>query len=218
MSTESSNAQSSNAQSPTTRLLTTTRSFRRRLDPSRPVSRADLMECLEVAICAPNGSNRQPWRFVVVQDPAMRAEIAHYYRQGFEQNLSGRTPRPDQQADLASARYLADHLHEMPALVIVCAVGRPPRTEDRLLASFYASVYPMVWNLQLALHDRGLGSCPTTAHLAYEREVAALLRLPYDEVTQVAMLPVAWLRSGPQLAPPRRPAAEVTMWDRWGGA
>ncbi|WP_024803274.1 nitroreductase family protein [Nocardia sp. BMG51109] len=202
----------------TARLLTTTRSFRRRLDPARPVRREDLLECLEVAVCAPSGSNRQPWRFVVVQDPPTRLEISRYYRKGFEQNMSGRTPRPDQLADLASAQYLADHLHEMPALVIVCAVGRPPSGNDRLLTSFYGSVYPAVWNLLLALHDRGLGSCPTTAHLAYEQEVADLLGLPFDEVTQVAMLPVAWLRPGPESLPRRRPASEVTMWDRWGGA
>ncbi|RDI54345.1 nitroreductase family protein [Nocardia mexicana] len=198
-----------------TDLLTTTRSFRRRLDLSRPVHREEVQDCLDIAVCAPSGSNRQPWRFLVVQDPQRRRGIAQYYRKGFEQNMSGRTPRPDQLADLASARHLAEHLHEVPVLVLVCAMGRPPGTDERMLASFYGSVYPAVWNLQLALHARGLGSCLTTAHLAYEREVAGLLGLPFDQVTQVALLPVARLRPGRDTAPPRRPAAEVTMWDRW---
>jgi nitroreductase len=197
-----------------TELLTTTRSFRRRLDPSRPVSRDEVLECLDIAVHAPSGSNRQPWRFLVVRDPRLRGEIAGYYRKGFAENMSGRTPGPGQRADLASARHLAEHLHRMPVLVLVCAAGRPTG-EHRRLASFYGSVYPVVWNLQLALHARGLGSCLTTAHLAYESEVAALLGIPFDEVTQLALLPVARLRPGPVGAPPRRPAAEVTRWDRW---
>lgn len=198
-------------------LLTTTRAFRRRLDLTRPVDRQDLLDCLEIAVHAPSGTNRQPWRFVVVVDPDLRQRIAEYYRTGFGAYLSARTPRPDQRADLASGRYLADHLHEVPALILVCSVGRPPEQPSALRsASFYGSIYPAVWNLMLALRTRGLGSTMTTAHLAYEREVAELLGIPFDEVTQVAMLPVAHLTPGP--VPPARariPAAELTGWDGW---
>ncbi|WP_216917892.1 nitroreductase family protein, partial [Nocardia noduli] len=179
-------------------LLTTTRAFRRRLDLTRPVDRRDLLACLDIAVHAPSGTNRQPWRFVVVQDPAVKQQIAEYYRKGFAAYLSARTPRPDQLADLASGSYLADHLHEVPALVVVCSLGRPPTDPSTLRgASYYGSIYPAVWNLLLALHERGLGATMTTAHLAYEREIADLLAIPFDEVAQVAMLPVAHLRPGP---------------------
>ncbi|MET7767332.1 nitroreductase family protein [Nocardia sp. NPDC005366] len=198
-------------------LLTTTRAFRRRLDLTRPVDRRDLLDCLDIAVHAPSGTNRQPWRFVVIQEPAVKARIAEYYRKGFGAYLSARAPRPDQLADLASGRYLADHLHEIPALVVVCSLGRPPADPSPLRgASYYGSIYPAVWNFLLALHDRGLGATMTTAHLAYEREIAELLGIPFDEVAQVAMLPVAHLRPGPTAAAPRRiPAAELTSWDRW---
>ncbi|WP_405161730.1 nitroreductase family protein [Nocardia sp. NBC_01499] len=197
-------------------LLTTTRSFRRRLDLTRPVERQDLLECLDIAVQAPSGTNRQPWRFVIVQDGETKRRIAEYYRKGFAANLSGRTPRPDQLGDLASGRYLAEHLAEVPALVLVCSLGRLPESAPPLrLASFYGSIYPAVWNFMLALRERGLGSCLTTAHLAYEREVADLLGIPFDEVTQVAMVPVARLLPGGDGPGRRTPAAEVTRWDRW---
>ncbi|QBS43684.1 nitroreductase family protein [Nocardia sp. CS682] len=199
-----------------TELLTTTRSFRRRLDLTRPVERRDLLECLDIAIQAPSGSNRQPWRFLVVQDPETKQQIAEYYRKGFAANLAGRTPRPDQLGDLASGRYLAEHLAEVPALVLVCSLGRLPASAPPLRsASFYGSIYPAVWNFMLALRERGLGSCLTTAHLAYEREVADLLGIPFDEVTQVAMVPVAHMLPGSDRPGRRTPAAEVTNWDRW---
>ncbi|WP_406272027.1 nitroreductase family protein [Nocardia sp. NBC_00881] len=200
-------------------LLTTTRAFRRRLDLTRTVARQDLLDCVRIAVHAPSGSNRQPWRFVVVQDYQTKQRIAEYYRKAFAANLSGRTPRPDELGDLSSARHLADHLHEVPALVLVCTIGRPPEPASPLrLASFYGSIYPAVWNFMLALHERGLGSCLTTAHLYYEREIAELLDIPFDEVAQVALIPVAHLRPGPSVAARRAPATEVTMWDRWGTA
>ncbi|MGW5108571.1 nitroreductase family protein [Nocardia sp. NPDC004123] len=199
-----------------TDLLTGTRAVRKRLDLQRPVDDRDLRECLEIAVHAPSGSNRQPWRFVVVRDPGLKSRIGEYYRKGFAANLSGRTPRPDQLADLASGQHLADHLGEVPALIVVCTLGRPPAEPSALrLASFYGSIYPAVWNLQLALRARGLGSTLTTAHLAYEREVAELLGIPFEEVTQVAMLPVAHLLPGGGKPVRRTPAAELTGWDGW---
>ncbi|WP_328602278.1 nitroreductase family protein [Nocardia terrae] len=199
-----------------TDLLTGTRAVRRRLDLRRPVDNRDIRECLEIAVHAPSGSNRQPWRFVVVRDVELKASIGEYYRKGFAANLSGRTPRPDQLADLSSGQFLADNLAEVPALILVCSLGRPPAEASALrLASFYGSIYPAVWNLQLALRARGLGSTLTTAHLAYEREVADLLGIPFDEVTQVAMLPVAHLLPGSDTSVRRTPAAELTGWDGW---
>ncbi|APA99328.1 nitroreductase family protein [Nocardia seriolae] len=199
-----------------TDLLTGTRAVRKHLDLSRPVADADIRACLEIAIHAPSGSNRQPWRFVVVRDAELKARIGEYYRKGFAANLSGRTPRPDQLADLASGQYLADHLGEVPALILVCSLGRPPaEPSPPRLASFYGSIYPAVWNLQLALRARGLGSVMTTAHLAYEREVAELLGIPFAEVSQVAMLPVAHLLGGSGKPVRRTPAAELTGWDGW---
>ncbi|MBV8951716.1 MAG: nitroreductase family protein, partial [Actinobacteria bacterium] len=51
-------------------VLTTTRTVRRRLDVSRPVDRAVVERCIDLALQAPNGSNQQRWRWIVVDDPA----------------------------------------------------------------------------------------------------------------------------------------------------
>ena len=66
-------------------LLCTTRAVRKRLDLARPVERQLIEECLEVALQAPSGGNRQTWSFVVVEDHAQRAAIGDLYRRGFDQ-------------------------------------------------------------------------------------------------------------------------------------
>ncbi|MFL5692553.1 MAG: nitroreductase family protein, partial [Ktedonobacteraceae bacterium] len=53
-------------------LLTTTRSVRKRLDFTRPVEPEVIKECLELAVQAPTGGNRQIWHFIVVTDPKQR--------------------------------------------------------------------------------------------------------------------------------------------------
>jgi nitroreductase len=62
-------------------LLTTTRSVRKRLDFDAPVEMADILRCIEIAIQAPSGSNRQGWRFVLVTSDEKKAAIAEFYRQ-----------------------------------------------------------------------------------------------------------------------------------------
>src|SRR5687768_11329320 len=68
-------------------LLTTTRTVRKRLDLSRPVDRAVILECLRLAVQAPTGSNRQGWRWIVVTDRGKRAAIADIYRRAIRPYL-----------------------------------------------------------------------------------------------------------------------------------
>ena len=65
-------------------LLTTTRSVRKRLDLTRPVPLELVRECLEAALQAPTGGNRQGWHWVVVTDPELRAGIAGYYKRSYD--------------------------------------------------------------------------------------------------------------------------------------
>jgi nitroreductase len=196
-------------------LLTGMRAFRRGLDLARPVPRDVVEQCLSVALCAPSGANRQPWRFVLVDDVATKCRLAVHYRKAAEAYLTDRPPPPERQRDVASARFLADRLHEVPVLVLASRLGRPPAGAASL-SSFYGSIYPVIWSFMLAARGRGLGSCLTTVHLCYEREIAALLGMPCDEVTQVALIPVGYLRGEPVRRPVRRPVAAVATWNRWG--
>ena len=198
-------------------VLSTTRSVRKRLDLSRPVERAVVLDCLRLAIYAPTGGNTQGWRWVVVDDPHQRAQLAALYKRRADPYLGGwRTVAPGEpNAVLDSADYLAQHLHEVPVLVVPCLLGRlsdTPSTEDT--AGFFGSILPAVWSLQLALRSRGLGSCFTTLHLAYEQEAADLLGIP-DTVTQAALIPVAYTKGDEFKPAARRPVEEITYWNRW---
>jgi nitroreductase len=198
-------------------LLTTTRSVRKRLDLARPVEPEVIERCLEIAIQAPSGSDRQKWHFVAITDPTLRAGLAELYRRSFAeyrpQPAAGGHPSPTTPL-LNSSVYLAEHFHEVPVLVLFCYEGRVERAELAAQASLYGSILPAAWSFMLALRARGLGSVWTTLHLRYEQEAAQLLGLP-PNITQAALLPVAYY-TGDDFAPAKRtPASERTHWNGW---
>jgi nitroreductase len=207
-------------------LLTTTRSVRKRLDLNRPVEPEIIERCLEIATQAPSGSNTQGWHFVIITDADKRAEVAAYYKKSFEiyaaaqtnQTLVIQAPGRDLeqiQRVRASAHYLADHMHEVPVLILACILGRATDPSPMAQAGFYGSILPAAWSLMLALRARGLGSAWTTLHLRYEKEVATVLGIP-DEVTQAALLPVAYF-TGDDFKPAKRlPIENFTHWNSWG--
>src|SRR5262245_46385624 len=102
-------------------LLTTTRSVRKRLDMARPVEPEVVERCLEIAIQAPSGSDRQGWHFVVITDPTLRAGLAEIYRRSFAEYVAT-VPAGGQGTPIspvrASSNYLAEHFHEVPVLVL----------------------------------------------------------------------------------------------------
>jgi nitroreductase len=200
-------------------LLSTTRAVRRRLDLSRPVEHAVLEECVRLAVQAPTSTNTQNWHFLIVTDEAKRAALADLYLRSWIPYNGGRAPEQEPPADETSAqagsRYLAQHLREVPAHVIPCIEGRPEGLAPADLAWFYGSIIQAGWSFQLAARARGLGSVWTTHHLDYEREAADVLGIPYDEVTQVALIPVAYT-IGTDFKPARRnPLETVLHWQSW---
>jgi nitroreductase len=194
-------------------LLSTTRSVRKRLDFSRPVPRDRVLECLRLAIQAPTGTNAQRWRWIVVTDADTRAALAELYRNrpGSEPPSNEPTVEPtaQQKRVMDSARYLVEHMHEVPVLVVPC-------TADAGGAAGWApSIYPAVWSFMLALRSRGLGSCITTGHLFRKDEAAQLLGIP-DGFVQSCLVPVAYYIGDDFKPAVRRPVEEITYWDRWG--
>jgi len=207
--------------SQTDRLLTTTRSVRKRLDFSRPVDRQVVLDCLGVAAQAPTGGNSQPWRWLVVDDPRVKAQIGELYKKAHDPYMAanreaaaqaGRTEVMGSIMD--SSQYLADHMHEVPVMVIPCLLGRPEGLSQGEVAGLYGSILPSAWSFMLALRSRGLGSAWTTLHLTFEKEAGAVLAIP-DTVTQVALIPVAYY-TGEDFKPARRkPIEEVTYFNAW---
>lgn len=208
--------------SQTDKLLTTTRSVRKRLDLTRPVPRELILECIDIACQAPTGGNRQPWRWLVADDPEVIGGLAAIYRKRGDSYLAdGRAVAEStgtiaaMETILTSSEFLNEHLHEVPMMVIPCLLDRlPPDAPVMDVAGFYGSILPSAWSLMLALRSRGLGSAWTTLHLANEEEAAELLGIP-ETVTQTVLLPVAYY-TGDDFKPARRkPAAEVTYFNRW---
>jgi nitroreductase len=202
-------------------LLTTTRAVRRKLDLDRPVELEVVMRCLRIAVQAPTAGTTQNWRWLVVQDQQTRTALGALFREVGNQYLrrkvdaaGAHADSPDFKRALASAQHLVDVIERVPIFVIPCMLGRPEGGNDAL-AVFYGGIFPAIWNFQLALRSRGLGSTLTTYHLEREAEAAAILGVP-DDVTQVALLPIGYTTTG-TFGPGRRQAVEeLTYLDRWG--
>jgi nitroreductase len=201
-------------------LLTTTRSVRKRLDLSRPVSQEVILECIRLAMQAPTASNAQDWRWLVITDADKRAAIADIYRSIGEQYLAlaaNSATDPQTRRVYQSAMSLTDTLARVPVHVIPCLDRRIDTAELGIAAAAWASIIPAGWSFLLALRSRGLGSVWTTMHLFKEQEVAELLGIP-PSVTQAALFPVAYT-IGTDFRPAARPPAEsITYFDRWGQA
>jgi nitroreductase len=207
-------------------LLTATPSARKSLDLDAPVDIADIRECLRIGLQAANGSNQQSWRWLVVTDPALRKQIAELYREAYLLRVGGQMladllPAGTPEGRLmSSTEWLVENMAKVPALVIPCYEPYLPRIdgdESFHQATLYGSIFPAVWNFQLALHTRGYGTCITTLHLHREEEIGRLLGIP-QTYAQGCLLPVGRLRAGRTFRPARRrPIDEVVARDGWDG-
>lgn len=209
-------------------VLTTTRAVRKRMDFSREISMQLLRECLEIALQGPSGSNSQGWQFVLITDKNKIAAIANWYLQAFDAYQAGpasptkqHQDRPDmkdtQQKVENSARYLADNLHKVPALLIPVVAGKlnDPALPHGVQAGIYGSILPSVWSFMLAARERGLGTCWTTLHLNYEKEIADILGIPFATHSQVALIPIAYTKGTDFKPAPRKSLDEFLHLNKW---
>lgn len=206
-------------------VLTTTRSVRKRLDFDKPVERSVVEECLEIALQAPTGSNTQGWHWIVVEDPDKKKALADIYKSNFQ--IYANSPRQtyaegDMRAEQAgrvteSAMYLADNFHRAPLLLIPAITGRFDNLPAFAGASIWGSLLPAVWSFMLAARERGLGSAWTTIHLMNdgERKAAEILGIPYDQITQAGLFPIAYTIGTDFKVAKRMPLEPVLHWDRW---
>jgi len=198
-------------------LLSTTRAVRKRLDLTRPVEREVLEECLQLAQQAPTAGYSQNWHFVVVTDPAKRAGLGELWRDiAYPYLRRGGGAREGQLLRISEAVvHLAEHIHEVPVHVVPCMAGRHEGKPNALVASRFGSIIPAAWSFMLAARARGLGTVWTTFHLMHEERAAEILGIPYDEVTQVALIPVAYTLGTDFKAGKRGPLETMVHWDAW---
>jgi len=214
------------------RLLSTTKAVRKRLDLTRPVPREIIVDCVRLACHAPNASNAQEWHWVIVDEASQRRRVADVYREVLVPRVSQMLAAKLAAGDEPGARisrsilYLADHMHEVPVLVIPCydvpvALRRygqliadpgPYGLSTRMDSGMFASILPAVWSFQLALRSRGLGSALTTAHQLNQTAMAEVLGIP-DDWFQAALIPVAYTLGNEFSPPPRKPVEQVIVWN-----
>jgi nitroreductase len=211
--------------SQTDALLSTTRAVRKRLDLDRDVPNDVLLDCLQLAVQAPTGSNQQGWRWMVVRDQERKDALAELYRRGGGDYLATAADSTEQGTTmhrvLDSATHLAQNLHKVPVLVIPLIIGRVDSPNlgganniTTVAAGLLGSIVPAMWSFQLALRSRGLGSCYTTMHLQFENEAAELLGIP-DHITQAGLLPVAYTLGTDFKAADRPPVSAITYLDHY---
>jgi nitroreductase len=206
--------------------MSTTRAVRRlRADP---IPDEVLRRVLTAATYAPTGGNRQAWRVVVVRDPALKQALAVRYARlwsayaaagrkastGLPEASRARTSR-----SLDAGDYLAAHMHELPALLVVCFDPRGLMITDQNLGRPSivggASVYPAVQNLLLACRAEGLGCVLTTLLCAAEAEIRPLLAIPEPWAT-AAFVPIGYPVGRGHGPLSRRPVEQMVFADRFG--
>jgi nitroreductase len=185
-----------------------------------------IQECLELAIQAPTAGTKQNWHFLVITDPSQREALAGLYRKGVISNseyirkrattVAANEKEAPMYARIAtSAQYLFDHLHEVPVHVIPCIQGRAENLPLVEQSGLWGSIMPATWSFMLAARSRGLGTSLTSYHLFFEREAADVLGIPYEQVMQTALLPVAYTLGSEFKPATRKPLEEVVHWNQW---
>ncbi len=207
--------------------LLTTRAIRR----FRPddVSLDDVEACLRAAQQAPSGGNVQPQQYVVVTEPETRSAIGELYRSAFDRyertlpaggNFRDEAEGASWERTRAASRHLADHLGEVPVLVVFLQPIVPWTPSDDEgpmdIGRLDASVYPAVQNFCIAARSLGLGTTVTTVIRIHSAEVMALLGVPEGRFEIAALVPLGHPVGSFGVAR-RRPATSATHWNRWKG-
>jgi len=198
------------------RLLSTTRSVRKRLDFTRDVSDQVLFDCIDVAEQAPSGGNDASRRWIVVRDQQTKDRLGEIYRRNgafminVADRLEGSGHGKEQVFD--SSAYLVEHFAEAPVLVIAAIWGIH---DDSGRPGLFDSVIQSAWSFNLALRARGLGTAWTTLLNASVDELAGILAIP-DGITTIVTFPVAYTKGTDFTPVTRRPAEQITYFDRWG--
>ena len=119
-------------------------------------------------------------------------------------------PDPDfpeaKKRNIRSARYLAEHLHEVPVQLFIAGWKRGGRDQGQAL-------FPCAQNVLLACRAVGLGASLTMLHRVHGDEIDRYLGLDPEQTPSIALIPIGW-PIGRYGRPPRRPIEEALHFDR----
>jgi nitroreductase len=182
----------------------------RRFRPD-PIPVGDLELILEAAAKAPNGGNRQPGRFLILNDPQLIREFGALYREAWwakrrdeKRPWTSREQIPAEERGQTAAARLADEIKDAPCIVLALTTGKGQAS----------SIIPAVQNLMLAARALGIGSVPTTLHATVLERVYALLGIPAEMEFHLC-IPLGYPQ-GKFGTTQRMPTAETTHLNHWG--
>jgi nitroreductase len=182
----------------------------RRFRPD-PIPVGDLELMLEAAAKAPNGGNRQPGRFLILNDPQVIREFGVLYREAWwakrrdeKRPWTSREQIPAEERGQVAAARLADEIKDAPCIVLALTTGKGQAS----------SIIPAVQNLMLAARALGIGSVPTTLHAQVLERVYALLGIPAEMEFHLC-IPLGYPQ-GKFGTTQRMPTAETTYLNHWG--
>lgn len=198
--------------------LYTTRAMRR-VRPD-PIPLDVQRRVLDAAVRAPSGGNTQNWRFLFVDDAAVKAEIGPIYREClgalwtsyYLPRVEAAAADPDLPeskafvAMRASAQHLADHFEEYPLLLFGFSKGDTSG----------GSIYPSVWSAQLAARAEGVGTALTSVLAFRGADVMNILGVPEGEGWHMACCVTFGYPTGRWGVAARTPAHEVAHRNQWG--
>jgi nitroreductase len=187
----------------------------RRFKPD-PVAPETIEALIWAATRAASPENDQPWEFVVVTDPATRAEVGRLVAAAADMHAASLPPSDDPgvQRSQESAKHLVRNFGETPVMIFVChhVIDYP---EAYLQAGVgFSAVFMAAADLLVAARSLGLGAAFTFTHMLAGPDLPKLLQLP-DDVAITVTIPVGW--PARQVGPvARRPHGEVLHWDKFG--
>lgn len=194
----------------------------RRLKPD-PIPEETLKKIVEAGTHAPNGGNLQEWGFILVRDAERKRFIRDHYWGAWQKLQAGR-PSPsalpaERRRALKAAAHLAEHLHEVPVILLACSLKEYPSWVHTgytraAVATMHGSIYPAVQNILLACRALGVGATLTTMHYFFEEELKQKFGVP-ENMEIAALLPLGFPR-GRFGRNKRKPVQEVLYWEQWG--
>ena len=198
--------------------LYTTRAMRRVSD--KPIPQDVQARILDAAVRAPSGGNAQHWRFLIVDDPAVKAQLGPLYRECMDLLWAGpyapriaaaeADPESEESQQFfrvrSSAQHLADHFERYPMLLFGFSQHDPSG----------GSIYPAVWNAMLAARGEGVGAALTSVLVFKRDDVLAVLGVPPDEGWNMAACVTFGYPTGRWGVAARTPVEKVSFLNRWG--